>query len=1175
MIFYQLRGNCDQKHPYPPPKTLFKALNWRYLNRLFLKTIPLFFLITGIFSSNANAQNITLKTSQTTLRSVLNKIEQQSGYDFWYNKGTINEFEKISTDFKDQSLNEVLKYILLPRKISFEIVDKTIFLKPTIIKDQDKSNKSKIDLEGVVIDREGKPIPNATIKIKNTDVITIADDSGRFKITSLGNEGILIVSSLGFALTETSFSSDKRSLKIVLEAEQNTLEDVQIVSTGYQNLPKERATGSFVLVDSNTINRRVGANILDRLDGIASGVIFNKNQGGGITSNISVRGRSTLFANPSPLIVLDNFPYEGSLDNINPNDIESISILKDAAAASIWGVKAGNGVIVLTSKKGMARDNVRITANINATLISRPDLHYRQQMTSSEYIDLEKYLFDKGFYNSTINSGYRTISPVVDILFKNRSGVITTAQQDESLNSLRSFDIRDDMEKYLYRPSYNQQYSLSVDGGVKNNTFYISGGYDIVKPSLVVNQYERFNLNIRNTYSLFDQRLQISAAILLATSKSKGNGNSFSSPFVPYLQLADSSGNPLPVVTEGGLRKQYTDTAGRGGLLDWNYRPLDENYSNNETKLTDYKLNGDAKYRLLKGLFVGMNFQYQKGTSNFNQLSPEESFFTRNLINSYTKLNQTTLATIRPIPLGSINTNRNTEYISNYGRIQADFNRSFNLHSISALAGFEIKDYKSSLLSAQQYGFNAANATFTPVDFITNFTQYFSTATAKIPLGSSIDYMIDRFRSSFVNFSYAYDNRYIISGSARKDESNIFGVSANQKGVPLWSAGIAWNLSNEAFYSFPLLKSVKIRATFGYNGNVDRSTSAYLTARSSIINNWNIPSLEVANPPNPSLGWEKVQNANFGIDFTTKGNLFSGSVEYFEKRGQNLIANSPTAPQTGVVQFKGNAADTKTSGWDVVITKNYGNDNFRWLSSLLFSYNRELITNYKVKQSSNLNIAQSNFSNPLEGYPYTAIFSFAYLGLDGQGKPIGRINGLQNQNYSGIINSNNAAELVYNGSAIPTFYGYFRNDFSFRNFELSFNIGYKLNYVFRRSGLFGGSSYAYTNVDFEKRWQKPGDESITNIPALSYPANTAQNSFVQYSEISVEKADHIRLQDFRLSFQPNNSNKKQIFKNLKFYAYAQNLGIIWKATKQNIDPDIGSGLYRNPFSFSIGISTNL
>ncbi|WP_168187467.1 SusC/RagA family TonB-linked outer membrane protein [Pedobacter sp. G11] len=1105
----------------------------------------------------------------------MNKIEEQSGYDFWYNKGTLNESEKINTDFKGQQLNEVLKDLFLPRKVSFEMVDKTIFLKPSIGKDQVNPNKSKIDLDGVVIDRDGKPIPNATIKIKNTDLTTVADDFGRFKITSLKNEGILIVTSLGFSQAEAPFSSDRRSLKIVLEPGQNILEDVQIVSTGYQKLPKERATGSFVLIDSNTINRRVGNNILDRLDGVASGVIFNKNQGGGITSNISVRGRSTLFANPSPLIVLDNFPYEGSLDNINPNDIESISILKDAAAASIWGVKAGNGVIVLTSKKGKAREKIRVSANINATITARPDLHYRAQMSSSEYIDLEKYLFDRGFYNSTINNGYRTISPVVDILLKNRSGVITAAQQDESLNSLRSLDVRDDLEKYLYRPSFNQQYSISVDGGGKNNTFYISGGYDVVKPNLIVNQYERFNLNIRNNYVLFDEKLQISAAILLTTSKSKGNGNSYSSPFTPYLQLADPFGNALSVVTEGGLRKHYTDTAGKGALLDWNYRPLDENYSNNETKLTDYKLNGDAKYKLIEGLYIGMNFQYQKGTSNFNQLSPEDSFFTRNLINSYTKLNQATRVATRPIPLGAINTDRNTEYISNYGRLQADFNRSFNLHSISALAGFEIKDYKSSLLSWQQYGYNQSNASFVPVDFVTNFTQYFSTATAKIPLGSSIDYTIDRFRSSFVNFSYAYDNRYIVSGSARKDESNIFGVSANQKGVPLWSAGIAWNLSNEAFYSFPLLKSVKVRATFGYNGNVDRSTSAYLTARSSVVNNWNIPSLEVSNPPNPSLGWEKVQNANFGIDFTTKGNLFSGSIEYFQKRGQNLIANSPSAPQTGIVQFKGNAADTKTSGWDIVISKNYGNNNFRWLSSLLFSYNKEIITNYKVKQSSNLNIAQSNFSNPLEGYPYAAIFSFAYLGLDGQGKPLGIMNGLQTQNYSGIINSGNPAELIYSGSAIPTFYGYLRNDFSFKNLELSFNIGYKLNYVFRRSGLFGGSSYAYTNVDFEKRWQKPGDELNTSIPALSYPANAAQNSFVQYSEISVEKADHIRLQDIRLSFQPNNHSAKQIFKDLKFYAYAQNLGIIWKATKQNIDPDIGSGLYRNPFSFSIGISTNL
>src|SRR5690606_31870512 len=355
---------------------------------------------------------------------------------------------------------------------------------------------------------------------------------------------------------------------------------------------------------------------------------------------------------------------------------------------------------------------------------------------------------------------------------------------------------------------------------------------------------------------------------------------------------------------------------------------------------------------------------------------------------------------------------------------------------------------------------------------------------------------------------------YTLSFSARSDESKIDGVKANQRRVPVWASGLIWDIGSESFYHFNVIPKRKLRFTYGYNGNVDKSVSAYLTARMYEINYWGAQSSSIVNPPNPSLRWERNRNINFGLDYASKNNLFSGSIEYYIKNGIDLMGNSPIAPQTSIIEFKGNTANIQTKGVDFMLNKNsIGNSDFQWSGTVLFSYNKDIITNYKVKQPNNAQIVIGNYVNPVEGYPYNAIFSYPYRGLDKEGKPIGMLNNETSQDYSSITNSKDISNLIYSGSATPLYYGSVRNDISFRNFELSINIVYKLNYNFRRSSVFSGSNYDYTVADFDKRWQKPGDELITNIPALTYPINYSQDGFYRGIDALIERADNIRIQD--------------------------------------------------------------
>src|SRR5690606_14880483 len=282
------------------------------------------------------------------------------------------------------------------------------------------------------------------------------------------------------------------------------LEEVQ-VSTGYQRIPKERATGSFVHIDKKLLNRKVGTNVLDRLDGITSGLIFNSSS----TSDelISIRGRSTLLGREAamPLIVVDNFPYEGNIENINPNNIESITVLKDAAAASIWGARSGNGVIVITTKQGRRNSPLSIEFNANTTIGQKPDLlSLRTALTASDYIDVETELFRKGYYDSDLSNtnSWPAITPVVELLDRHRKGEVDSSALSAYLTGLRQLDVRNDYLAHVYRKSIKQQYALGIRGGTPRNAYSFSLGYDNNDDFIFRNGYKRITLNANNTYSL-------------------------------------------------------------------------------------------------------------------------------------------------------------------------------------------------------------------------------------------------------------------------------------------------------------------------------------------------------------------------------------------------------------------------------------------------------------------------------------------------------------------------------------------------------------------------------------------------------------------------------------------------------------------------------------------------
>jgi TonB-dependent starch-binding outer membrane protein SusC len=1013
-----------------------------------------------------------------------------------------------------------------------------------------------------------QPLAGVNVIIKGTTTGTTTDTDGKFSI-SVNPKETLLFSFIGYTAVEVVIAN-QTSLEILMTEDVSTLNEVTVVSTGYQELPKERATGSFVQIDQQLANRRVSTDILSRLEDVTSGLIFNRNIPGK-TNDISIRGTSTIFANTMPLIVIDNFPYDGDINNINPNDVASVTVLKDAAAASIWGARAGNGVIVITTKKGKLNQPVKVSLNSNVTVFDKPDLFYAPRMSSSDFIDVEKKLFDNGYYSAFENSyNYAPLSPVVELLIAQRDGILSPTQVQDQLSVLRRQDVRNDFQKYFYRKGVNQQYAISLSGGSSVNRYFFSVGWDKNLESLVGNNFNRVTLNAGNTWSALKDKMEISAGIYYSESLKQSNNDGPGAirvaptiPLYPYAALKDQNGNNLPVIID--YRASFVQQAETAGLLNWQYIPLNEfNLRSNNTNLVDYRINTKLGYKLFDGLKAEVLYQYWRNVSERRDLHTPGSYYARNLVNEFTQVDAGGNL-VKTIPDGGVLDLFTSASASNNIRTQLLYARKFGDHEVNALAGYEVKELNTTGSSFRYYGYNDDLATIQVVDYTTFFTPYNNPfGQLRIFNNDGQSSLTDRFLSYYGNAAYTYRRHYSFSASARKDQSNLFGVKANQRGVPLWSAGLAWTVSDESFYHLNAIPYLKLRSTFGYNGNINNSVTAFTTAYMLGSDGLTgLPSARIINPPNPQLQWERVKVFNTGLDFGLKNHVVSGSLEYYTKAGIDLIGTRPFAPSTGISNFTGNTASTIGHGVDLVLNTVNVNRAIQWNTNFLLTYLAEKVTSYKTKGDASTYLLYSTgisgLTYPLEGKPLYALYSYKWAGLDPTtGDPRSYLNGQPSSDYASIIDKATPENIIYHGPARPPWFGSLRNTITWNNFSFSFNIAYRLGYYYRRNSIYYNTllTGAVEHGDYAQRWQKPGDETRTNVPSMPSAIDVNRDNIYLYSSALVEKGDHIRLQDITLNYTFDKKTfGKMPFERAQVYFYANNLGLLWKASKLNMDPD--------------------
>jgi hypothetical protein len=711
-------------------------------------------------------------------------------------------------------------------------------------------------------------------------------------------------------------------------------------------------------------------------------------------------------------------------------------------------------------------------------------------------------------------------------------------------------------------------------GGNTKNAYTFSLGYD-KNSNETRNQFQKLNVKVANTFQPIKD-LTIDIGIYYTNSVARSGAPTYGTikpgeRSANYYRLADDNGNPLSVSTL--YRDIYVDTAGGRKLKNWKYYPLEDyKHDKTTTKLQEIISNIGLKYRIKKILNFDLSYQYQKQFTQSVRLADTESFYTRNLINLYSQVNRNTGTVKYIVPVGSIRSlNNPTNESQNLGgQFNLDIQR--NNHVISSILGAEIRQANAYSDGYTAYGYNPDPLTNAGVDLANTYPLLIG-GSRGIPGAPISSNTVFRFISLYGTAAYSFKRKYLFSISGRRDGSNIFGSNTNDKWNPLWSVGAGWVISEEPAVHISKVNYLKLRTSYGVSGNVDLSKTALPIARFIGPDQFsNYPFAGILTLNNPDLRWEKSQQINVALDFSLKNEVLFGTIEYYLKKGKDLYGETSfdyTSSGISDVVVK-NVAAMKGRGLEINLQSNIFKTKFKWNANLLFNYNKSTTTAYYSTSAQQPHILLGGGTNiiPVVGKDLYGIAAYKWGGLDNLGNPQGFVNGQKSIDYNAIsaeasTKQLNDGNIVYVGSALPLFYGSFIHTFSYKQFSASVNISYKFKYYFSRPSINYDAliSVGSGHKDYEKRWKKSGDENVTNVPSMVYPNNSMRDQFYSYSEINIEKGDHIRLQYINFGYSLNKSVIKKLpLKEIQLFTNMSNLGVLWRANDKKLDPDYPSSL---------------
>ena len=1145
------------------------------------------------------AQKITVHIGQGTLDQAFQQIMKSSDVEIVYNTDLAANIKCSAATYNQQEISDILTTLLQGTSLQFRNKN-GIYL---ITSKSTQQQRGKIT--GKVLDKDGSPIPGVAIIIKGTYNGAATDIDGKFEIQNLQDSVFTLVASyVGMKTKEIQVNINTN---IVIRMEEETKDLEEVVITGYQTIKHEKVTGSTTTVTSRQLEERYTTNLLNNLEGRVAGLVTYGDK-------TLIRGSSSMHAETNPLLVVDGLPIEGKIEDLNPYDIESVTVLKDAAATAIYGARASNGVIVITTKKATKEGTTEVTFSGTLSIYEKQNMNYHDNfyMNPAEQVDFESAYWDYYYsdantdttdpiasFESSLNS-YGTITPLQYAYYLRATGELSDTDLEAYKEELRQNNFAKEFGKHALKRQLLQQYNLAIRTRTEK-----------LNSSLVFN-LKRDNNGIINSY---DNQLNISFKIsydvkkwLTANfnfnsilSKTKESARSWcTTPFnVPaYYRLLNDDGSYNYYSTN--FNQYYTLDDENPALKSMDFNHLEDLGMDSEiTDNRNMRYQGELLFKVIDGLTINSSFVYETERKNISNYSEADSYVMRFLRNVYTTQSGTdpnyTYTYMIPEQGGKLTTqDTRGEYWTIRG--QLNFQRTFaEKHAVDFIGGFEFRETKSNGTKGILLGYDdqlQSHAT-TTVSFpdLNNYTYttffapgYSALSCYNVYINPYLDIIQEqwhRYASGYVNLTYTYDNRYNAFASFRKDYADLFGANAKFRGKPLWSVGLSWNIGYEDFMQdVKWLNSLKLRTSYGKTGNIYQGATSYMTASTGTLNYYtNMQKASIDSPANPNLKWEKTATTNIGVDFSLFGYRLRGSFDYYYKKGTDIFSQKTLDVSKGFTSMNMNMANMKNNGVEITLSYDWfradKEGGFSWTSSMTAAYNKNEITSMEVQATTASSLAGTSFQT---GYPTSALFSYRYAGLDqtGETTELGQPTWYteDGSKVGTTIMSEDISALVYSGQTDPKVNVALDNTLRYKGFNLNFMMVYYGGHKMRAREYLQISALPYgAATDYLLNSWTP-ENTDTDVPGFGqYGPKNNSNVSHQYSDLFVRPADFIKIRNITFGYSVPESLTRQIgMENLRLTFQIDNIPALWKKNNVGIDPET-LGI-RNRMKYIIGLNFN-
>lgn len=1097
----------------------------------------------------ASASTVTLSLKGEPMAQALKQVQKQSGWKILFVVDDVKGYSVTANIVKATPQQAVAK-ILEDKPFSYSVNGTFISIaRKAVSRSKDTANQSTEQeqlkrISGKITDDQGEPLIGAAINVPGSPFGTITDVDGHYELLIPQDCHQVQVSYVGMKTTFMSVAN-KETNNFVLTPDKTMLDEV--IVTGYQTISKERATGAFAKITAKELETKR----MNTLTSVLEGEVAGYNNG-------TIRGLSTMYGETSPLYVIDGFPIENqtmdaqgqvttNLPDLNMDDIQDITVLKDAAAASIYGARAANGVIVITTKKGSK--NEKLEVGFNTSLAWKPYKLYTGNLASSaDMVALERewaatntslqgtgaqaYAQKALAENYYPNAGIRAI-------LNHYAGNTTEEEMNSTLDALaaKGYNYYDQVAKYAKRDQFEQQYNLNLAKTTGKNMFKASVTY---KHNAYEDKYSKdqsVGININNITKVASwMDFEIGSFMQFGdTDEQTYDPLSPGYTVLPYDDLVNADGTyytrPSSLLYNSTKQQALT----KYGMYSEDITPMD-NLDKGVANTKSLTLRAFARMNITftPWLKYSASFQYERGSNKYRQIVEAGSYAANSLINSFATVNNGTLT--YNIPYGDILYQRD-QYRKSYNfRQQLSFDYTIgSRHNITAILGTETRENKLEMNKDTYFNFNDQQLTSSAINeatLINGVTNVFSSYTS-LSNPAHFYETKNRYVSIYGNAAYTYDARYTLSASMRWDRSNLWGTSNKYQNKPIWSVGASWNASNETFIKdLHWINMLKVRATYGITGNVNPTYSPYLVTYSGTNYNIGEPYQYVSSRPNSDLSWEKTKVTNLGVDFSVLSNRLRGTIDYYYKYGERLLATSQGVPTEGYgySSYAINNGEMSNRGLEISLAGDViRKGDLTWTLNGMLSLNKNKVEYVNVKAPVYYLALDYSTAYPTIGDQYGALYGYEWAGLSDTGMP-------QVYDENGNITSTAPTSLdaiKCIGNARPTYSGSFGTTITWRDFDFSMLFTYEGNYKIRNTNM-PFLNYAYVSgigyvsklsglsSDIANRWMQAGDEAYTSVPRATFieaglPLTSMYTTYY-YSSANLLDASHIRLSNVSLAY---------------------------------------------------------